>query len=47
MNVQLAIVIFAAAASVIYVVRRMINDWRHTQSGGCTSCPIAKFRSPL
>lgn len=44
MNYQLAIVVIAVVVSVFYVVRRMVNDWRHTHSAGCNSCPIAKFR---
>lgn len=44
MNVQLAIVVVAAIISVIYVVRRVINEWRNTHRDGCNSCPTTKNR---
>lgn len=46
MNYQMVIVVIAAVVSVIYVVRRVINDWRNTQSSGCTSCPVNKTEPP-
>ena len=46
MNYQLIIVAIALVVSVIYVVRRLINDWRHTHNDGCNSCPSNKLRPP-
>lgn len=46
MNYQLVIVVIVAVVSAIYVVRRMINDWRRTHNDGCNSCPVNKLRPP-